>query len=338
MLTKPDIADDSVIACVETSFGLRISAITFLPLGADINSAVYRVTADQGMSYLLKLRRGNFDPLAAAVPALLHTYGIPQVMAPIATVTQQLWMRAHGFDWMLYPFFEGQNGYEVALSQAQWRALGASMKAVHSARLPAELLAHVRQEDYSPRRRQMVRAFEHELEQRLDDDPIAARFASFWISKRAEIASMVERAEQLAHTLQQRAIELVLCHADFHAGNVLAGADDALTIIDWDEVMLAPKERDLMSVGAGLFGGWNQDLEEAWFYAGYGPVAIDPAVLAYYRYERIVADIAAYAAQVFGMEGSAEDREQGLRQWMYQFRPNQVVELAHTSYQQLLAR
>ena len=108
-----------------------------------------------------------------------------------------------------------------------------------------------------------------------------------------------------------------------------------MAIVDWDEVILAPKERDLMFVGVGQFGGWNQELEAAWFYAGYGPTAIDPVALAYYRYERIVADIAAYATQIFGRQGSAEDREQGLRQLMGQFLPNDVVEFAHRSYRQL---
>ncbi len=112
-------------------------------------------------------------------------------------------------------------------------------------------------------------------------------------------------------------------------------AHDALAIVDWDELILARKERDLMCVGGGLFGGWNLALEAAWFYAGYGPTVIDPVALAYYRYERIVADIAAYAAQIFGMQGSAADRAEGLCQLMEQFLPDQVVEIAHRTYRQL---
>jgi spectinomycin phosphotransferase len=244
-------------------------------------------------------------------------------------------VHTHGFDCILYPFFEGQNGYEVALSQAQWGALGESMHAVHTTRLPAGLLARVRQEAYAPRWRRIVQAFHTQVEHSAYDDPVAARFAAFWRTKRDEIRCIVERAEELAHVLQERTVNLVVCHADLHGANVLVGAHDELAIVDWDEVILAPKERDLMSVGGGLFGDWNQAREAAWFYAGYGPTAIDTVALAYYRYERIVADIAAYAEQIFGMQGSVEDREAGLRQLRDQFLPNQVVEIAHRTYREL---
>jgi spectinomycin phosphotransferase len=107
-----------------------------------------------------------------------------------------------------------------------------------------------------------------------------------------------------------------------------------LAIVDWDEPILAPKERDLMFIGGGVGGIWNNDQEASWFYQGYGQTEIDLLALSYYRYERIVADFAAYSEQIFGMHGSVEDRQKGLR-LMNQFLPNNVVEIAHRSYQQL---
>ena len=334
MLEKPDISDDTIIACLQDTFGLRIAQVAFLPLGW-VNNAMYRVTADTGTAFFLKLRRGNFDEIAVAVPAFLRAQGIRQVMAPVATTTQDLWAHAHGFDWILYPFFDGKTGFEVALSKTQWIALGQSMKAIHTTPLPAALAERVPQEAYSPRWRKSVKAFHKQVEQERYDDPIAASLAAFWMTKRDEIESIVERAEQLAHALHKRAAELVMCHSDLHGGNVLLGADDELAIVDWDEPILAPKERDLMFIGGGIGDIWNNDQEAAWFYQGYGQTESDPVALSYYRYERIVADIAAYAEQIFGVQGSVEDRQEGLRQVMGQFLPNRVIEIAHRSHQQL---
>jgi spectinomycin phosphotransferase len=196
------------------------------------------------------------------------------------------------------------------------------------------LVERVPREDFSPRWRNTVKMFHKQVEHERYDDPIAASFAAFWMTKRDEIYSIVERAEQLAQALQKRAVEPVVCHSDLHGRNVLIGANDELAIVDWDEPILAPKERDLMFIGGGVGGIWNNDREATWFYQGYGQTAIDLVALSYYRYERIVADIAACSEQIFAMQGSVEDRQKRLR-LSEQFLPNNVVEIAHRSYQQL---
>ena len=45
---------------------------------------------------------------------------------------------------------EGNNGFEVILSGAQWIALGESVKAIHTTGLSAELIGRVPGEVYSP--------------------------------------------------------------------------------------------------------------------------------------------------------------------------------------------
>ena len=46
MLEKPDLQDEHIIACVQDAYGLCVAHVAFLPLGADRNTAVYRVVAD----------------------------------------------------------------------------------------------------------------------------------------------------------------------------------------------------------------------------------------------------------------------------------------------------
>jgi len=123
-----------------------------------------------------------------------------------------------------------------------------------------------------------------------------------------------------------------LCHSDLHAGNVLVGDNDRISIVDWDTLILAPKERDLMFIGGGVGHVWNQPQEEALFYEGYGLKDIDLVALAYYRYERIAKDVLEFRDQMFDATASAEDREEGLRQMQSQFLPGDVVAIAHRSY------
>lgn len=335
MLTPPDLSSDVIAAYVRDAYSVDVTQVTFLPIGADADAAVYRLDSADGAAYFLKLRRARFDEIAVAVPAFLNEHGAPAVMSPLLTTGGALWTSGHGFTWILYTFFSGPNGFERPLSGAQWQTLGMSLRAVHAAILPALLAARVPREDYSPRWRDIVTAYSEQVERDRFADPIAERLATGWREKRREIATLVERAADLAQRLREKSLPFVLCHTDLHAGNVLLGADGELAIVDWDDPILAPKERDLMFFGAGVGAIWDTAREETLFYQGYGPVEIDVTALTYYRYERIVADFASYGEQIFEAQGGVEDRENGVRKVMGQFEPGRVIDIAHRTYQRL---
>ena len=48
MIEKPPMEHDLIRSRLEAEYGLEASRIEFLPLGVDINSAVYRITAAGG--------------------------------------------------------------------------------------------------------------------------------------------------------------------------------------------------------------------------------------------------------------------------------------------------
>lgn len=139
MLEKPHLQDEALIARLNDGYGLLASQLEFLPLGADAGTAVYRVLAGDGRPYFLKLRRGPLDEMSVAVPAFLAGQGIRQIIAPLRTTTGQLWSRLEPFTLTLYPFVEGADGFEVELSGSQWVELGAALKRIHTASLPAWL-------------------------------------------------------------------------------------------------------------------------------------------------------------------------------------------------------
>jgi spectinomycin phosphotransferase len=68
--------------------------------------------------------------------------------------------------------------------------------------------------------------------------------------------------------------------------------------VDWDESLLAPRERDLMFVRGSVVAGRVTDEEADAFEGGYGPYAIDGELLAHYRVDWAVQDVAGYAWEV----------------------------------------
>lgn len=329
MLEKPDLEDEKIVECLLTEYGLNIDHVEFLPLGADVNTAVYRVT-ETGTSYFLKLRRGIFAETAVTLPGFLSDQGIAQIIPPLAARSGRLWGNLPPFKTILYPFIEGHNGYETTLSDAHWAALGAALKYIHTTAVPPGITSQIRRESYSATGRQFVRQFLAEVPAVAHAHPTAGQIAAFLQSKQAEILALIARAEQLAQVLQAGPQELVVCHSDLHAGNLFIDSNGALYIIDWDELILAPKERDLMYIGGGLLAsGLTPPEEEIRFYPAYGQTKLNAAALAYYRYERIVQDIFEYCKRVSAPAGSGEDLAQSLYNLQSDFLPNHTIDIAY---------
>ncbi|MBN1875619.1 MAG: phosphotransferase [Anaerolineae bacterium] len=330
MLEKPDLKEEKIVICLQDEYGVHALQVAFLPIGADMNTAVYHVVADDGMLYFLKLRSGVFDETSVTLPKFLSERGIEQIIAPLMTRIGQLWATLDTFKVILYPFVKGCNGYEIAMSDQHWQEFGLALKRIHAVELPPPLRKSIRRETYSPRWRESVKRSLARLEDDDFEDPVAINLAAFLKAKRDEVLYLVKRAEELAQILQTRPPEFVLCHSDVHAGNVLIGSNGAFYIVDWDDPIMAPKERDLMFVGGGQgFVGHTAREEETLFYQGYGPTEINPIALAYYRYERIVVDIAIYCEQLFLSNEGGEDREQSFQYLMSNFIPNGTIEMAY---------
>ena len=332
MLEKPNIPDELVISQLQAEYGLRVAQLIFLPLGADVGTAVYRVVADDETAYFLKLRKG-FDEVIVTVPLFLKSQGIEEIIAPFETRSKQGWADFNEYKMILYPFIDGKNGFEMELSDDHKRRLGSALKGIHSAQVPPETKRRIPKEAFSPQWRDRVRSFQAQVEEISFPDLNAAKLAAFIKSRRSEISRLIQRTEELVLELQSKPMELVLCHTDIHGGNILITGNNDFYIVDWDAPLLAPKERDLMFIGGGIDNIWKSKRNESVFYEGYGQTKINFAVLAYYRYERVIEDLAAYAEQLLLTDEGGAEREEAYRRFTGNFEPGQTIEIAEKTDQ-----
>ncbi|HET8564765.1 MAG TPA: aminoglycoside phosphotransferase family protein, partial [Candidatus Binatia bacterium] len=111
MLEKPDIPDELILSRLQNEYGLAIAELTFLPRGADMGTAVYRVVTDDGTAYFLKLRKG-FESIIVTIPLFLKSQGIQEIIAPFETKSKRYWADFGDYKMILYPFVEGKDGFE----------------------------------------------------------------------------------------------------------------------------------------------------------------------------------------------------------------------------------
>lgn len=332
VLKKPNIHDQEIITCLRNAYALESVSISFLPIGADFNTAVYRITA-KAHDYFLKLRTGKFLEASVLIPKYLADTGIKHVILPIATKEGQLWTNIHPFSVILYPYVEGGNGLEFCLSDDHWKQFGSIIKELHSADIPSSITKNVPREAFSSKERGVLKVFLARIKDEIFEDSVAIKTAAFLKSKTHELHQLIAQAENLSFSLQMQPLEYVLCHADIHGWNMIVDKKGAFYVIDWDTLIFAPKERDLMFIGAGI---WNSGrlpfVEKSLFYQGYGQTAINQDALCYYRFERIIQDIAEYCEHIFLSDEDTDERMQSFQYLLSNFLQNGTIQAAYQAY------
>lgn len=339
VLDKPNIGDETLITCLRERYGISVAALDFLPLGHDSNAGVYRVRASDGATYFAKVKKGTIDEASVAIPRYLKDHGLPQVVAPLPTRASVLWITVDDYTLLLYPFIEGQTGMTSVLTDEQWVEYGAILRRLHATRLPSDLLALVPRETFVPN--PYFCGVAKDLLAMVDDRHYAAPYqkelATSWLAKRPEIRHIVARAEALGRALQQSAPPFVLCHADIHTNNILLDTAGRLFVVDWDQPVLAPRERDLMFVVETPVGREvAEPRQQQLFFQGYGATEVDWLALAYYRYEWAMQDIASYAELTFLRDDASEEtKAEASRLFQVIFQPGKIVAAAYASERHL---
>lgn len=315
---------------LETAYGLEVEHVAFVPKGNDSSSWSCLVFGRDATRYFLKVRADDDGLPGAIVPLHLHRQGIANVLAPLAP-RLDVWPRVGRFGLVLFPFVDGREATEAGMSSELWPTLGTTLKSVHALRASDEVLDVARQETFVPTRRELIPTIEAAL-RKPGQDRVSTSLAAEWTRRRDTIHSLVATSDALGERLSVRSLPRVLCHGDIHTWNILIDGGGALWILDWDEATIAPRERDLMFVIAGIAAGLVAPADTAAFMEGYGDPSVDDEALSYYRYAWAVQDICAYAESAILLPGVSDDeRAAALEGFRSLFDSGAIVDIASRS-------
>ncbi len=94
-------SEKRLIDSLKINYGIDVSTLTVLPLGADMEASVYKAEAHDQSSYFVKLKRGELHDISAIVIELLRNAGIQYIIPIIKTIVS--WSH-NSADWRLYPY------------------------------------------------------------------------------------------------------------------------------------------------------------------------------------------------------------------------------------------
>lgn len=300
-------AGDSLRVWVQQDFGVEIATLTAVEHGADEASRLWRGVGAGGASYAVKLSGGG-TPAGLIVSVHLAEHGVAGVMHPLIGRHGRPWSDRERRRLSVVPWVSETRALEGEMSPAHWRSYGALLAKVHATAVTDPLAKSLpREDDTHEHAASTARTLDSSLRLTAEDPAAAGRtvdglvraLAQEWCAAGNRVSTLLDQTDRLGRDLQTGKSSSVVCHGDPHLGNVLIGQDERVWLIDWDDAVLAPRERDLMFILGGVlaFAPVTRQ-QQSWFFEGYGSTDIDPIRLAYYRCARALEDLAYPAAQI----------------------------------------
>src|SRR6266702_507575 len=126
-----------------------------------------------------------------------------------------------------------------------------------------------------------------------------------WISgKTAQDHKLTDRQlEKLQRKVEARRLEFVNCHGEPSPGNVLSSDNDEVHLLDWDDPIFAPKEKDL------LFFKGNEEPVMKGYSAFSKDTIIDRDALEFYGHMWNLGEIADYGGKLL-FENHSDEQNQ----------------------------
>ena len=313
---------------IEEIYRITITKSEQLFLGADSNTFVYKTKTKDNKTYFLKIRTGDFYESSIIIPHLLFEKTGKHIIDPVKTSDGDLYTTIDDNAVILYPFIYGTSGRESPFSGNQWIEFGKLLCEIHNTRLPENTLS-IPRESWNTKWQTQLKKIMKEIPNCDMENKYTQEFIELLNTKNELLHELTETSEKLILKIKNGNYPFCLCHGDIHAGNILMTGEDYFYVVDWDTLIMAPKERDLMFIGGGVANMWNREDEEKEFYNGYGKNDdVDLEVLVYYRYIRIIEDIVVYYEEFFRENNSGANKKAIIDRVESAFVPGGVVEMA----------
>ena len=309
MIHEPPIDHPRFAATLQRVYGIEAERFVYEPIG--MVSCGYRVHGptryfaklypDNRMGRIFAGRLDAYLPLCA----WLRDAGvIERLPCAVPTLDGALKTAFDEYVLVVFEFIEGQlPGWEEPLPDALLEQLGRAVGLLH-ARGKQYPGMGVPVEDFSA-------PFAQELERALEDlAKVGSQARPGQLQLRRMVEPHIDTVRRLMRRLQALGAELwetspehVLCHTDLHGGNMIVDPDGYLHLLDWEGVIIAPAEHDMVArIGDKRFAQIFLPAYER----ERGPFVLSRTALSFYQHRRNLEDSVDVLVRILYEEASDE--------------------------------
>jgi spectinomycin phosphotransferase len=240
---------ESVRTFVNKEYGIKARKIEFVPKGEV--SYGYVLTDSKGKKFFAKIfpnsRIGkiNSNLLDFSLRVTFELYakcGINRITYPIMDKKGKLKTSFEGMPLVLFDFIEGKNKYKLKMDNREISNLAQLLAKIHKC-LPRIKMRKILKEDFKPGyKKDLLKSLKELKDSEKLDNKYKRKLAKMIEPVRGDILDTLEKVEKLGGKINKK--EFVICHTDAIESNLIIKNKEVF-IIDWDGVLIAPKEHDL---------------------------------------------------------------------------------------------
>lgn len=194
----------------------------------------------------------------------------------------------------LFNFINGSIAAERKLSDKQCLALGELLGRIHKAK---DIIGESQlKEDFKYKNKNSLLQNIEEAESLQNDNSEHVRkVAQLLIENKDKIVNKLKKLEDLGDQLRAQNLDFVICHGEPHNWNIMVSDAGEVFLIDWDDSLFAPKEKDLgMIKGDSVaFDGYKHIV---------GECTLNQDVFTFYDMKWNISEIEDWSSRIFSKE------------------------------------
>jgi len=245
VLTESKIDRSLLKKVIQEKFGISVISLTLVPKWETARACI--VESSNHANFFLKIYSDDSIPDSSCRFAhdLYAKMGITNITNPLATSNGQMRIQLGGFHIALFDLISGTTAEQHKLTERQLERLGELLAKIHQSKTIIGEYS-VREHFEIPFKNRLVAIFNDMSKISGSSTKYKTQLKLFLEPHRQKFLEELETMGELQRRLRRKNLEFVNCHGEPSPGNVLSSNSGEVYLLDWDDPIFAPKEKDLL--------------------------------------------------------------------------------------------